>query len=56
MKCQKCPRPATRLVRYLSKWRPMCRYHVGAYYDLPQRSMVATRYDLRQLNVEDLAR
>ena len=46
MKCSKCDRPATRQAFFLDRWRAFCRYHIGAYYDLPQRPAVSERQRL----------
>jgi hypothetical protein len=37
MECSKCDRPATRQAYFLGRWVALCRYHIGAFYDLPQR-------------------
>jgi hypothetical protein len=37
MECSKCDRPATRQAYFLGRWVLLCRYHIGAFYDLPQR-------------------
>jgi hypothetical protein len=46
--CSKCHRPATKQAFFLGRWVALCRYHIGAYYDLPQRPAVAARQTVLQ--------
>lgn len=33
---RRCERQAIRVAHFQGAWRPLCRYHVGQYNDLPQ--------------------
>lgn len=35
----RCGRPATWEAFFLGAWLPLCRYHVGAYYDLARHRL-----------------
>lgn len=32
-----CQHPPRKLVAYLGRWQPVCRYHLRDFYDLPRR-------------------
>ena len=39
----RCHRTPTWEAWFLGAWRPLCRYHVGSYYDLPRHRLEGAR-------------